>query len=38
MILEEYKIFKDRLYEFNLQDNSDSELMRFHEHILYRVY
>ena len=33
-ILEEYKIFKDRLYQLNLAKRTDSELMRLNKHIL----
>ena len=35
IILGEYKVFKTRLHDLNLQGKFDSELIRLHEHLLY---
>ena len=37
-ILEEYNIFKSRLIDLNLSDKTSSELIRLHEHTVYRVH
>ena len=37
-IIEEYNIFKSRLIDLNLSDKTSSELIRLHEHTVYRVH
>ena len=37
-VLQEYRFFKERVRDLSLQDKSDSDLIRLHEHLLFTVH